>query len=418
MDKADIQARGQFLKHLRDALNHLYDPDRLRRNPLGKVFGVADRFNTPSSLQRILTGAIESLKPEVDEPLQSPARRIHELLFYRYVQQFSQQEVADQLGISTRHLRREQSAALEALACHLWEQFHPEEKLREGADVEGNDQNDEASPTVSEELAWLENAPPEEKSTTLEQTLPEVLRLVQPLAVQRGVDLEVIPADTLPTLAVNPVALRQILLNLLGAAIHRASGGRVCISAKPLSWEVEIEVECTGGPPSHQRPPGDEKTNLDMVHRLTKLCEGRLTLPADEEGFGATLVLPALEQLPVLVIDDNVDTLQLLQRYASGTRYRLIGTQDPEQALSLAKTHSPEIVLLDVMMPHIDGWEILGRLRQHPLTSHIPIIVCTILPQEDLALSLGARSFLHKPVKRQEFLDALDQQVMGSEPRG
>jgi len=102
----------QFLKHLRDALNHLYDPDRLRRNPLATLFGLADRFDTPRVLQRVLTEAIQSLEPKADEPTRSHSRRIYDLLLYRYVQQFSQQEVADQLGVSVRHLRREQHAAL------------------------------------------------------------------------------------------------------------------------------------------------------------------------------------------------------------------------------------------------------------------------------------------------------------------
>ena len=61
------------------------------------------------------------------------------------------------------------------------------------------------------------------------------------------------------------------------------------------------------------------------------------------------------------------------------------------------------------MMPQLDGWELLGRLRQHPRTSYIPIVVHTILPQEELALSLGASAFIQKPVTRQAFLAALDQ---------
>jgi len=123
-----------------------------------------------------------------------------------------------------------------------------------------------------------------------------------------------------------------------------------------------------------------------------------------------------VEQLPVLAIDDNADTIQLMQRYTTGTRYRLLGTHGLEQALDLAEQFSPQIVVLDVMMPQLDGWEVLGRLRQHPLTSRTPIIVCTILPQEELALSLGASGFVRKPITRQSFLAALDRQVAPTEP--
>jgi len=409
----------QFLKCLRDGLNHFYDPDHLRQSPLAALFGVADRFDTPSSLQRILTEAIESLKPKADEPPRSPTWRIYNLLFYRYVQRFSQQEVADQLGVSVRHLRREQRAALEALAYRLWEQFDLEANLREDTGTEiATVQAVGASPTVNEELAWLKDVP-SKSSADLNRTLSAVLDLARPLAARHGVRLEITTTDGLPDLAVHPVALRQILLTLLSVVIPRASGDQVHVSAKPLRWEVEIQVQCATSPSlrwakvSDRAQPisGDEEASLDMAHQLAGMCGGRLTLSTDEKAFGATLTLPALEQSPVLVIDDNVDTLQLLQRYTTGTRYRLIGTRDPEQALSLAEKLSPQIIVLDLMMPQVGGWEVLGWLRQHPLTGHIPIIACTILPQEELALSLGASAFIRKPVTRQAFLAALDQQI-------
>jgi CheY-like chemotaxis protein len=69
------------------------------------------------------------------------------------------------------------------------------------------------------------------------------------------------------------------------------------------------------------------------------------------------------------------------------------------------------VIILDVMMPDIDGWEILGRLRSHPSTSAIPVVVCTILAQEELALSLGASGFLLKPITRQALLEELDRQA-------
>jgi CheY-like chemotaxis protein len=89
----------------------------------------------------------------------------------------------------------------------------------------------------------------------------------------------------------------------------------------------------------------------------------------------------------------------------------MVGTPDPEQALLLAEAESPEIIVLDVMLPDTDGWELLGRLRAHPLTRQTPVIVCTILPQEQLALALGAAAFLSKPISRPALLAALDQQM-------
>ncbi len=403
----------QFIYHLRDALNHLYNPHHLRHNPLVSLLGVADRPDASSALRRILMEAIESLRPDAEVLPQSRAWRIYDLLLYRYVQQFSQQEVADQLGLSVRHLRREQQAALEALACRLWEQYRlAEEQAEEAVPTEASS----AESAVNEELTWLKEAQPE-KPTPLGPTLSAVLDLARPLATRHQVHLESAPADALPDLPVHAVVLRQLLLSLLSVAIHRTPGGRVRISVRPERQEVEIQVSCTNAQSDPAPPLNDDAVSLDIARQLVGLCGGQLTL-AEEKAFTAALTLPALGQFPVLVIDDNADTLQLLQRYTSGTRYRLISTRDPEQALPLVKEFSPQIIVLDVMMPQVDGWEVLERLRQHPLTRHIPIIVCTILAQEELALSLGASAFVRKPVTRQAFLAALDRQIawMGTEP--
>ena len=100
--------------------------------------------------------------------------------------------------------------------------------------------------------------------------------------------------------------------------------------------------------------------------------------------------------------------MRLLRRYVSGTRYTLIEATDPGQAERLAQELQPDVIVLDVMIPEVDGWELLGRLQTYPATQHIPIIVCTILVQKELALALGAAAYLRKPVSRNDFLTALD----------
>ncbi|HEY64301.1 MAG TPA: response regulator [Caldilineae bacterium] len=411
--------REEFLLHLRDALNHLYNPERLRRNPLATLFGVADRFDTASALQRILIDAIETLKPPPGEPPQSPAWRVYEPLFYRYVEQLSAKEVADQLGVTERHLRRWQSAAQETLADLLWRQYGLSERLEaishQPSDHDGRDSTLEA---LEQELAWFRESRGA-NFTDLTQVLPTVLDLVQKLAERYRVRIETSMVDDLPKVGIASVALRQILINLFSVVIPRAEGGHVDFSAQPLHRDVEMRIRCPQYPSGPKPPLDDDATNLNTASHLAELCGCVLNLSADIRGFDAALIVPALEQIPVLVIDDSADALQLFRRYTTATRYRLVGTRDPEQGISLATQISPQIIVLDVMMPHLDGWEVLGRLRQHPATSHIPIIVCTILAQRDLALLLGASDFVRKPVTRADFLSALDRQLdqMGPGPR-
>ncbi len=400
--------REQFLLYLRDALNHLYNPERLRRNPLAALFGVADRFDTATALQRILTDAIQALKPPTGEPPQSPAWRVYEPLFYRYVEQLSAEEVADQLGITTRHLRRWQNAAQEALADLLWQQFGLADRLVETKPEQASREPDPNA--LQQELAWFQ----ESRGTSfveLEQVLPPVLDLVQKLAERHCVRIDVAVAHPLPGVGIASVALRQILINLFSVVIPRAAGGQVEFSARPLRWDVEMRIRCEQYPSGPKPPPDDEATNLNMASQLAEICGCTLRLSADLRGFDATLILPALEQIPILAIDDSADALQLFQRYTTATRYRLVGTRDPEQGLRLAEQLAPQAIILDVMMPHVDGWEILGRLREHPRTRQIPVVVCTILAQRDLAMLLGASDFIRKPVTRTEFLNALDRQL-------
>ena len=402
--------REQFLEYLRDALNHLYEPERLRRSPFAALFGVAERFDAASALQRILVDAIASLKPAAGEPHQSPAWQIYEPLFYRYVEQLSADEVADQLGIGTRHLRRWQSAAHEALADLLWQQFGLADRLVAPRPDDAHIGKPAGPAGVLQELAWLKDASAT-SATDLAETLPAVFDLAGRLAARHNVCLSPSLARDLPKVGVSAVALRQILIHLLSVVIPRAAGGKVTLAADLLRWDVTVRVQCLQYPAGPKPPPDGEAENLNMARQLAELSGCCLALTADARGFDARLILPALEQIPVLAIDDSADALQLLGRFAAGSRYRLVGAQGPDQAFELAAKIPPQVIVLDVMMPQVDGWEILGRLRQHPLTGDIPIIVCTILAQKDLAALLGASGFLRKPITRSEFLAALDRQT-------
>ena len=134
-------------------------------------------------------------------------------------------------------------------------------------------------------------------------------------------------------------------------------------------------------------------------------------MDASNMAFKAIMHFPMDIAMPVLVIDDNEDILHLIQRYLTDTVYYFVGARNSDEALNLAKELNPRAVLMDVMLPGIDDWELLGRLRAHPTLQGVPIIVCTILPQEELALALGAAAYLRKPINREVLLATLDQQV-------
>jgi CheY-like chemotaxis protein len=120
-----------------------------------------------------------------------------------------------------------------------------------------------------------------------------------------------------------------------------------------------------------------------------------------------TLTLPVVRPVTVLLVDDNPDTRRLFRRYLSGANYRAIEAGDGRHALELARQARPGAIVLDVMLPSQDGWEILQALRNDLTTEHIPVVVCSVLHQEELAEALGATAYLAKPVSRDALLAAL-----------
>ena len=133
-----------------------------------------------------------------------------------------------------------------------------------------------------------------------------------------------------------------------------------------------------------------------------RLCGGE-----PDERLYARVTLAQAREAQILFVDDNADALRLFERYLQDTHYRPLPLLEPERILEMAAEAHPEAIVLDVMLPGTDGWELLGRLREHPATREIPVLVCTILPQEELALALGAAAFIRKPVSREELLSAL-----------
>ena len=184
----------QFVDHLRRALNHLYDPDYLRRSPIAGILGLDGRFNTPLAVQDMLILAITDLHSDHNDPAQNQA--LQEILQYRYVEQFTQDEVALQLGVSTRQLRRKQKNALEVLAWALWETYQPNTVIEPSAP----DLSAPPQPRLTESLAWLETAT-HNQQTDLLDLLQSIRELAHPLARKHNAQLLFSHDSNLPAIA-------------------------------------------------------------------------------------------------------------------------------------------------------------------------------------------------------------------------
>ncbi len=411
---------ASFADELRRALHVLYDPAELSKSPLLDWLCLQKEEDPPVALRRLLLQAIESLRPADSVPLQANAWRIYHILLHRYVEQIPQREIADSIALSVRQLRRQQRIALKVLADHLWarqglalratppdqatETLHEVEMS--GSEVSPNAESD----VWHREVEWLRESLPS-SSTDVVQVLRGILATVDPLLRVSRVCVQCALPGDLPHVAAQTVTMRQVLANILTTAARHIPGGRIMVCAQTQDEQVIVAVRLSPGGAAAVPLGRHDLANLEMASQLAQLSSGTVDFTFGSEReylLSAIIHLPVAEQLAVLFIDDNMDALRLYQRYLENTRYPFLGARSPQEALDLAANLSPKMIVMDVMLPGIDGWELLGRLREHPATRHIPVIVCTVLHQEQLALTLGAAAFLHKPVNRMELLSALD----------
>lgn len=109
----------------------------------------------------------------------------------------------------------------------------------------------------------------------------------------------------------------------------------------------------------------------------------------------------------VLIADDNVQGAELLEAYLSDSGYELRTASDGEQTLQQVASWQPDLILLDIMMPRISGFEVCKRLRSDPATRDVGVLMITALdhPSDmDRAVDVGADEFLSKPIKKSELL--------------
>jgi DNA-binding response OmpR family regulator len=109
----------------------------------------------------------------------------------------------------------------------------------------------------------------------------------------------------------------------------------------------------------------------------------------------------------VVLIEDDRPSLDLMSAYLEGAHWEVSVARDGAEGLSTVRRVEPAVVVLDIRLPRVDGWDVLRALKADPTTASIPVIVVSIVDERAKGLSLGAAEYLVKPVGRGELLDAL-----------
>src|ERR1019366_6803074 len=109
----------------------------------------------------------------------------------------------------------------------------------------------------------------------------------------------------------------------------------------------------------------------------------------------------------ILVVEDNPQAAKLLSLHLAQAGYQVLTAQNGSQALVLAAQHHPMAITLDLLLPDMDGWQVLTELKARLHTRNIPVIIVSVLDRQALGFHLGALDYLVKPVERAELLHAL-----------
>lgn len=387
-----------FVREVQDALAHLYDYAYLERHPLADQLISAEARSQRTRAQetrRVLLDAIEELNPGDNVPIRALERRAYAVLFGLYVEGREAAAVASSLGIGERQLRRDRAAAVEALATILHDRY----VLPHG--VAAAEDHEETLRTESERFAYQRDR------IHLPDLIDKLLPLLEGLAREQGVMITSHVDPTLPPLQENYTLLRQILLGLASQALANLPLTRLWFETETNETAVDIgvclqyKVDCD----IHHSTPAfatlDEE--LEAVKTMVSVLGGELVL----DPVALWISLPRQAEQTLLVVDDKQELFELFQRYLIDQPYRLVHAAGVDQALALVRGQPPNMITLDLMMPNRDGWELLQILQSDPTTAAIPVIVCSVLAEPELAFSLGARGYLKKPVSAADLRRAL-----------
>ncbi|MQA98865.1 MAG: PAS domain S-box protein [Actinobacteria bacterium] len=287
----------------------------------------------------------------------------------------------------------------------------------------------------------------------LDEIVREALELVAPLAESKTIRLRSDQRFNYYALA-DRQRLKQVLLNLLANAVkYNREGGEVVVSCEPAPGRrLRIAVADTGlgiAPEMMDRlflpfeRLGAERSSvegtgigLSISKRLVELMGGEIGADSEmgrgsrfwvELGSAETSevraetaaelatvvpVAPAGERI-VLYVEDNLPNLRLVERiFERRPSIRLVAAMQGGLALDLAREHRPDLILLDVHLPDIDGDEVLRRLLANPETRDIPVVVVSAeaTPAKiERFLGAGARDYLTKPLDVKKFLEVVDE---------
>ena len=286
---------------------------------------------------------------------------------------------------------------------------------------------------------------------TLKPLIEEIISTIRPLSDKNGNKLIIHCPSDIGQMNSDMTRVRQSLYNLLTNASKFTEKGKIILSVQRYEMNhkewISFAVMDTGigmtqeqvlklfqpfsqADSSTTRKYGGTGLGLAITKKFCEMLGGDVTVKTVlGQGSIFTIHLPVEENnsldelqtldlkdysvsllnnnMKVLLIDDDEMIHDLVKRYLSVRGFSVISTQKPIEAINLVKEKRPDVIVLDVMMPEIDGWEVLSKIKKDPAIVDIPVIMMTMVDDKSLGAMLGASDYLLKPINLKLLLQVL-----------
>jgi CheY-like chemotaxis protein len=369
-----------FIEQVKQALEKLYDFQALQENKLSQQFESDTRTSGAHQLRAQLIEAIESLNPGQNVSAHSGTVRIYNLIYMHYVGRLTIQQAAWEVGISLRQAYRDLRRGQELVSAVLWHSLNAESTVPQQAN------------SVDAELTRLGD---NTTVTALQPLLESALRPIQILADKYNVAIQIdAPANPI-MLTTNLVMAQQVLTHVLSQIIQQAQPANLSIQLLEGSSFMKIHY------------PGASRPDIKPVIQQMMAQIGWELHAITTQNMEEIRLTSSQHSALILLIDDNEGLTHLLQRYLTDDAYTVMSVPNTDEGLQLIQQLQPDAIILDVMMPGMDGWELLQRLRTRGET--VPVIICSVINDPELAFALGASHYIPKPVTREALRSALQQ---------